>query len=87
MVNERVRQDHQEKEPMASTASTDTYRVEGMTCGHCVRSVETELADLDGVLAVDVDLASGDVVVTSERPLDARAVRAAIDEAGYEVAS
>jgi copper ion binding protein len=67
--------------------ATATYRVEGMTCGHCVRSVEGELAGLDGVLAVGVDLASGDVVVTSARPLDAAAVRAAIDEAGYEVAS
>jgi copper chaperone CopZ len=68
-------------------ATTATYRVEGMSCGHCVRSVEAELAVLDGVLDVDVDLASGDVTVTSERPLDTGAVRAAIDEAGYEVAS
>ena len=62
-----------------------TYRVEGMSCEHCVRAVTTEVGALDGVLAVDVDLATGEVAVTSEAPLDESAVRAAVDEAGYEL--
>jgi copper ion binding protein len=65
--------------------TTTTYTVQGMTCGHCVNSVSTEVAALPGVSRVDVDLATGKVTVTSEQPLDPAAVRAAVDEAGYEL--
>lgn len=65
--------------------STTTYQVQGMTCGHCVQSVTREVGALPGVQNVDVDLASGAVTVTSERELDRDAVRAAVDEAGYEL--
>jgi copper ion binding protein len=63
-----------------------TYSVNGMTCGHCVNAVSTELRDLDGVTAVDVDLPSGSVTVTSTQELDRDAVAAAITDAGYELA-
>ena len=66
--------------------TTATYRVTGMTCEHCVNAVSGELAKLAGVTDVGVDLDSGAVTVTSERPLDTDAVRAAVDEAGYELA-
>lgn len=66
--------------------TTTTYSVVGMTCDHCVRSVQTEVASLDGVTSVDVDLATGQVTVESTVPLDDAAVAAAVDEAGYEVA-
>ncbi|MGV9763451.1 heavy-metal-associated domain-containing protein [Micromonospora tulbaghiae] len=62
-----------------------TYQVSGMTCGHCVNSVSTELSALPGVTDVQVDLATGGVTVTSQNPLDADAVRAAVDEAGYDL--
>ena len=65
--------------------TTATYTVAGMSCGHCVDAVSTEVAALPGVRDVDVDLASGELTVTSEGPLDDDAVRAAIDEAGYEL--
>ncbi|MFZ5872312.1 MAG: heavy-metal-associated domain-containing protein [Actinomycetota bacterium] len=68
--------------------TTATYDVQGMTCGHCVKSVTEELTALEGVTAVDVDLQAGGtskVTVTSEAPLDEQAVRAAVDEAGYQV--
>ena len=65
--------------------TTTTYTVQGMTCGHCVSSVSSEIGALAGVTGVDVDLASGAVTVTSERPLDPVTVRAAVDEAGYEL--
>jgi copper ion binding protein len=61
------------------------YQVKGMTCDHCVRAVSDELGAVDGVLAVDVELSSGDVTVTSDSPLDHAAVVAAVEEAGYEV--
>lgn len=64
---------------------TTTYTVAGMTCAHCVRAVTEEVSRLPGVLDVRVDLASGAVDVTSEGPLEVSAVRAAVDEAGYEL--
>ncbi|SCG58370.1 heavy-metal-associated domain-containing protein [Micromonospora humi] len=63
-----------------------TYQVNGMTCGHCVNAVSTELTALPGVTDVQVDLATGRVTVTSQGPLNADAVRAAVDEAGYDLA-
>jgi copper ion binding protein len=62
-----------------------TYTVTGMTCDHCVRAVTDELTRLDGVSAVAVDLDSGRVDVTSAAPLPEAAVRAAVDEAGYQL--
>ncbi|HEX5595729.1 MAG TPA: heavy-metal-associated domain-containing protein [Micromonosporaceae bacterium] len=66
---------------------TKTYTVSGMTCGHCVNAVNSEVGELPGVTDVQVDLGNGTVTVTSETPLDDDAVRAAIDEAGYELTS
>lgn len=66
--------------------STSTYTVTGMTCGHCVQAVQSEIGKIDGVTGVDVDLASGRVTVDSAAPVPAEAVAAAVDEAGYELA-
>jgi copper chaperone len=69
-------------------SSTTTVLVSGMTCGHCVKAVTDELGALDGVQDVSVDLVAGGtstVTVTSQEPLDAEAVRGAVDEAGYAV--
>ena len=66
-------------------STTSTYTVTGMTCSHCVASVREEVAKVDGVSAVDVELATGTVIVQSEGPVDRAAVVAAVDEAGYEV--
>jgi len=63
------------------------YTVSGMSCDHCVHAVSTEVGALTGVTDVDVDLGSGRVRVTSDRPLADDAVRAAVEEAGYELAS
>jgi copper ion binding protein len=64
---------------------TSTYTVSGMTCGHCVSSVKEEVSEIVGVRAVEVDLASGSLTVTSEQPLDVEAVRQAVTDAGYEL--
>ncbi len=61
-----------------------TYIVQGMTCEHCRASVTEEVSEVPGVASVDVDLATGRVTVTGEE-VDEAAVRAAVDEAGYEV--
>jgi copper chaperone CopZ len=65
---------------------TFTGTVTGMTCGHCVASVTEEVQELPGVESVDVVLESGSLTVTASRPLDAAAVRAAVEEAGYQLA-
>jgi copper chaperone len=70
--------------------TTETYNVTGMTCGHCVASVESELRSVPGVTDVNVDLVAGGtshVTVTSDQPLARGDVAAAVDEAGYALAS
>lgn len=67
--------------------NTSTYTVTGMTCGHCVGSVTEEVSHVPGVTQVDVDLATGGLTVSSETDVDDTAVRAAVEEAGYEVAT
>ncbi|MGN2635928.1 heavy-metal-associated domain-containing protein [Nocardia takedensis] len=66
--------------------ATTTYTVKGMTCGHCVSAVRKEIGAIEGVTAVDVDLASGAVRVDSTDPVAEADIVAAVDEAGYEVA-
>ena len=63
---------------------TTTYTVHGMTCDHCVLSVREEVGEVPGVAAVDVDLGSGRLEVVGD-DVDAAAVKAAVEEAGYEV--
>ena len=66
-------------------STIDTYTVAGMTCGHCVSSVSTEVGKISGVTSVDVDLPTGAVKVASTTPLNRKSVRAAVEEAGYEL--
>ena len=64
------------------------YAVRGMTCDHCVIAVTEEISALEGVIAVDIELVvngNSRVTVASEHPLDTNIVRAAVDEAGYEI--
>jgi copper chaperone CopZ len=63
-----------------------TYAVRGMTCSHCALSVREAVSEVAGVAAVEVDLASGRLSV-SGAGVDPHAVRAAVAEAGYEVAT
>ncbi|MFF4580817.1 heavy-metal-associated domain-containing protein [Streptomyces sp. NPDC001389] len=69
------------------TAVTETvYKVTGMTCGHCEGAVTAELTALPGVTSVKAVAATGEVTVVSAAPLAEADVRAAVDEAGYELA-
>ncbi|MGP3965885.1 heavy-metal-associated domain-containing protein [Nonomuraea sp. 3N208] len=67
--------------------STVSYTVRGMTCGHCVSSVKEEVGEVAGVTGVEVDLATGLLRVDSDSPIDPARIVAAVEEAGYEVAS
>ena len=64
---------------------TRLYVGPGMHCGHCVAAVEEEVSAVPGVESVTVDLETKRVDVAGET-LDDAAIRAAIEEAGYEVA-
>ncbi|NUL44078.1 copper chaperone [Cellulosimicrobium funkei] len=71
--------------PAASGTST-TYRVEGMTCGHCVGITAGAVSALHGVDDVKVELVAGGISpVTVTGSASADAVRAAIEESGYLV--
>ena len=61
-----------------------TYSVPGMSCGHCRAAITAEVEKVAGVTAVAVDLEAKRVSVAGEQ-LDDAAVRAAIDEAGYDI--
>lgn len=65
--------------------ATSTYTVTGMTCEHCVASVTEEVSEVPGVQSVDVELVSGRLTVVGDQVAD-DAVRAAVEEAGYQVA-
>ncbi|MFG5722375.1 heavy-metal-associated domain-containing protein [Streptomyces murinus] len=67
-------------------AVTTVYQVTGMSCGHCEGSVSGEISQLPGVTSVKAVASSGEVTVVSAAPLDDEAVRAAVDEAGFELA-
>jgi copper chaperone CopZ len=54
------------KDAIATMSNHTTYTVAGMTCAHCVASVTEEVSEIPGVGNVQVDLASGAVVVTSK---------------------
>lgn len=75
-----------ETETAAPAAVSEDVLVSGMTCSHCVMSVTEELTGIDGVQNVSVDLNAGGasrVTIRSASPIDAEAVQAAVEEAGY----
>jgi copper chaperone len=62
-----------------------TFDVTGMTCGGCARRVRESASAVPGVTDAVVDLAAGELKVSSDGPIDDDAVRAALEAAGYEV--
>jgi copper chaperone CopZ len=71
--------------------NTQTFPVTGMTCGHCVSAVSSELKEIPAVTDVSVELVAGGtstVTVTSDGAVDEGEVAAALDEAGdYHLAT
>jgi copper chaperone CopZ len=72
--------------PDTSGSVTAVYRVSGMSCGHCEGAVSGEISEIAGVTSVKAVASTGEVTVVSAAPLDTEAVRAAVDEAGFELA-
>jgi copper chaperone CopZ len=67
--------------------SITTWTVQGMTCAHCVAAVTSEVSALPGVSTVDVELATGRLTITASTDPSAEQVAAAVDEAGYVLAT
>lgn len=65
--------------------SQTVYSVSGMTCGHCESAVTREVTTIPGVTSVKAVASTGLVTIDSDTPVDDAAVRAAVDEAGYEL--
>ena len=64
--------------------TTTEYQVTGMSCGHCEGAIRREVTRVSGVAKVEVSAADGILRVSSAESIDDAAIRAAVDEAGYE---
>ncbi|MCT9001831.1 heavy-metal-associated domain-containing protein [Microbacterium memoriense] len=62
--------------------TTQTFTIDGMTCGHCSAAVTREVRGVAGVDDVAVDVAAGTLTVTMDGVADAQ-IAAAVSEAGY----
>jgi copper chaperone len=67
------------------TMETLALTVGGMSCEHCATAIRGEVGKLPGVTEVDVDVAGGTVTVSGSPLPAAGNLRAAVEEAGYEV--
>jgi len=62
-----------------------TFRVEGMTCEHCVMTIKKALSAVEGVSRVDVSLSTGTVKVELDRDVPFEDLKKAVEEWGYRV--
>ncbi|MEV0171967.1 heavy-metal-associated domain-containing protein [Streptomyces sp. NPDC050803] len=62
-----------------------TYKVSGMSCGHCEGAVSGEISEIPGVSSVKAVASTGEVTIVSDGALREEDVRAAVDEAGFEL--
>lgn len=74
--------DHGTDRTSDGAAEARTYSVPGISCDHCKHAIESEVATVDGVHSVDVDVERRLVTVAGGAD---DAIRAAIDDAGYDV--
>lgn len=65
---------------------TVTYSVPNISCGHCVHTIQSELAELEGVSSVNADAASRTVQVTFDFPADEAGIKNLLAEIRYPVA-
>lgn len=64
-----------------------TIYIDGMSCGHCTARVKAALEQLNGVSSVEVELEAKRAVVETDGSVADNAIRDAVDEAGYDVAT
>ncbi len=66
--------------------TTVKYNVPNISCGHCVHTIQTEVADLEGVKSVKADAASKTVEIVFDAPADESRIRQLLAEINYPVA-
>jgi copper chaperone len=76
---------HQENVERRAVTESITYSVAAIHCAHCATSIREEVSEVEGVQDVDVDIESK-IVTIHGLELDDVALRAAIEEAGYDAA-
>ncbi|NLW56850.1 MAG: heavy-metal-associated domain-containing protein [Firmicutes bacterium] len=59
--------------------------IEGMSCGHCVKRVQEALQTVEGVQSVTVDLEAKTAVLELIAEVEGERLKAAVEEAGYDV--
>ncbi len=62
---------------------TKTFKVPGISCGHCVQTIKTEVGDLAGVTSVEADQQTKMVTVAWGSPADWEKIRATLVEINY----
>ncbi|MBP6178743.1 MAG: heavy-metal-associated domain-containing protein [Anaerolineales bacterium] len=65
--------------------TTVTYSVPAISCGHCTRTIENEVSDLQGVQTVKAEIESKKVVITFETPADEQKIKDLLAEINYPV--
>lgn len=64
----------------------EVLKVEGMSCGHCVKSIESSVGELQGVSSVAVDLANKEVTVEFDNETTIEQIKETIEDQGYDIA-
>jgi copper chaperone len=67
--------------------TTVTYSIPAISCGHCTHTIETELADLQGVRSVKADEAGKKVEIIFDAPASEDAIKTLLAEINYPVES
>ncbi len=62
-----------------------SYKVEGMTCMHCVHHVKTALEEVVGVKDVKVSLDAHTAMIVSDSEIEFNKLKSAVEEAGYKL--
>ena len=63
--------------------TTVTYSVPAISCGHCTRTIETEVSDLQGVQSVKAEIDTKKVVITFDAPASEEKIKALLAEINY----
>ncbi len=66
--------------------TTVKYSVPNISCGHCVHTIQVEVADITGVQSVNADQASQVVEISFDDPATEDSIKALMAEINYPVA-
>lgn len=67
--------------------TTTTYSVPGISCGHCVNTIQMEISEMDGVQSVTASAETKVVEITFDVPANEDAIKSLMAEINYPVAA